>query len=92
MEDQASKSNFRGYMPECGAPFLREMITAYYENENGGVSLSLDEVFISSEVSHEPGDILDLFERSGSALGIESVYPTYVDANVMAGRKIVRVW
>ena len=76
-------------MPECGASFLRDTIAKYYENR--GVSLSSDEVFVSSGASDELGDILDLFERSGSALVIEPAYPAYVDANVMAGRKIVHL-
>ena len=87
VDDQASKNSFHGYMPECGAPFLRETIAKYYENR--GVSLSSDEVFVSSGASDELGDILDLFESSGSALVIEPAYPAYVDANVMAGRQIV---
>ena len=89
VDDQASKSSFHGYMPECGASFLRDTIAKYYENR--GVSLSADEVFVSSGASDELGDILDLFERSGSALVIEPAYPAYVDANVMAGRKIVHL-
>lgn len=89
VDDQASKSSFHGYMPECGASFLRDTIAKYYENR--GVSLSSDEVFVSSGASDELGDILDLFERSGSALVIEPAYPAYVDANVMAGRKIVHL-
>ncbi|MCI8693409.1 MAG: LL-diaminopimelate aminotransferase [Lachnospiraceae bacterium] len=89
VDDQASKSSFHGYMPECGAPFLRETIAKYYETRS--VSLSADEVFVSSGASDELGDILDLFERSGSALVIEPAYPAYVDANVMAGRKIVHL-
>ena len=89
VDDQASKESFHGYMPECGAPFLRETIAKYYENR--GISLSADEVFVSSGASDELGDILDLFERSGSALVIEPAYPAYVDANVMAGRKIVHL-
>ena len=68
---------------------LRDTIAKYYENR--GVSLSSDEVFVSSGASDELGDILDLFERSGSALVIEPAYPAYVDANVMAGRKIVHL-
>ena len=87
VDDQASKNSFHGYMPECGAPFLRETIAKYYENRC--VSLSSDEVFVSSGASDELGDILDLFESSGSALVIEPAYPAYVDANVMAGRQIV---
>ena len=87
VDDQASKSSFHGYMPECGAPFLREAIVKYYEKR--GVSLSVEEIFVSSGASDELGDVLDLFDRSNQALVIEPAYPAYVDANVMAGRKIV---
>ena len=89
VDDQATKANFHGYMPECGAPFLRETIADYYGKR--GVSLSADEVFVSSGASDELGDILDLFDRNSSALVIEPAYPAYVDANVMAGRKIVHL-
>lgn len=89
VDDQANKENFHGYMPECGAPFLRETIAKYYADR--GVTVSTDEVFVSSGASDELGDILDLFARSSSALVIEPAYPAYVDANVMAGRKIVHL-
>lgn len=89
VDDQASGDRFHGYMPECGAPFLRETIAGYYEKR--GVLLFADEVFVSSGASDELGDILDLFERSCSALVIEPSYPAYVDANVMAGRRIVHL-
>ena len=89
VDDQASKDGFHGYMPECGAPFLRKTIAKYYKNR--GVFLSSDEVFVSSGASDELGDILDLFDPSSSALVIEPAYPAYVDANVMAGRKIVHL-
>ena len=89
VNDQASKENFHGYMPECGAPFLREKIALFYAGR--GVRLSPDEVFISSGASDELGDILDLFDKSSSALVIEPAYPAYVDASVIAGRRIVRL-
>lgn len=89
VEDQAVKESFHGYMPECGAPFLREIIANYYAEK--GVKLSPDEVFVSSGASDELGDILDLFDRGSTALVIEPAYPAYVDANVMAGRKIVHL-
>lgn len=87
VDDQASKSSFHGYMPECGAPFLREAIVKYYAKR--GVSLSAEEIFVSSGASDELGDVLDLFDRSNQVLVIEPAYPAYVDANVMAGRKIM---
>lgn len=89
VDDQATKANFHGYMPECGAPFLREAIAGYYAER--GITLDADEVFVSSGASDELGDILDLFDRSSTALVIEPAYPAYVDANVMAGRKIVHL-
>lgn len=89
VDDQASRENFHGYMPECGASFLRETIAGYYAER--GVALDADEVFVSSGASDELGDILDLFDRSSSALVIEPAYPAYVDANVIAGRKIIHL-
>lgn len=89
VDDQASPEWFHGYMPEPGAPFLRTTIAEYYRKR--GVDLSDDEVFVSSGASDELGDILDLFDRGGSSLVIEPAYPAYVDANIMAGRKIVHL-
>ena len=89
VDDQADKVRFHGYMPECGDPSLREILSKHYEKR--GVHLSPDEVFVSSGASDELGDILDLFDKSSSALVIEPAYPAYVDANVIAGRKIVHL-
>ena len=89
VNDQASQERFHGYMPECGADFLREAIAGYYAQRN--VQLSAEEIFVSSGASDELGDILDLFDRSNAAMIIEPAYPAYVDANIMAGRKIVHL-
>ena len=86
VEDQAAGASFHGYMPECGAPFLREAIAGYYGSR--GVKLDPEEVFVSSGASDELGDILDLFDPSCKALVIEPAYPAYVDASIIAGRKI----
>lgn len=89
VDDQADKTRFHGYMPECGAPFLRETIADYYAGR--GIDLSPDEVFVSSGASDELGDILDLFDRDSTALVIEPAYPAYVDANILAGRKVIHL-
>lgn len=88
VDDQAGR-DFHGYMPECGAPFLRHTIGEHYRAN--GAAVEDDEVFISSGASDELGDILDLFDRESSALVIEPAYPAYVDANIIAGRKIVHL-
>ena len=89
VEDQAAKDTFRGYLPECGAPFLREAIARHYASR--GVSLSPEEVFVSSGASDELGHILDLFDPMSPALIPEPAYPAYVDASVLAGRRIVHL-
>ncbi len=89
VDDQAEKERFHGYMPECGAPFLREIIQDHYLKR--GIDLAYEEVFVSSGASDELGDILDLFDKSSSALVIEPAYPAYVDANVIAGRGIIHL-
>ena len=89
VSDQAQKESFHGYMPECGADFLREAVRDYYEKR--GVLLQTDEVFVSSGASDELGDILDLFDKKNNALVIEPAYPAYVDANVIAGREIIHL-
>ena len=89
VDDQSDASRFHGYMPECGAPFLREAIAAHYNAR--GVNLTPEDVFVSSGASDELGDILDLFDRGGSSLIIEPAYPAYVDANIIAGRKIIHL-
>ena len=89
VEDQAAKETFQGYLPECGAPFLRETIARHYARR--GVVLSPEEVFVSSGASDELGHILDLFDPASPALIPEPAYPAYVDASVLAGRRIIHL-
>ena len=89
VDDQALKETFHGYVSELGLPELRSAVAQHYRKR--GVELSDDEVFVSSGASDELGDILDLFDRSSGALVIEPAYPAYVDANVIAGRKIIHL-
>lgn len=89
VEDQAHADTFHGYMPECGAPFLREAIAAHYAQWS--VTLSPAEIFVSSGASDELGDILDLFDRDSRALVMEPAYPAYVDAGIIAGRDILHL-
>ncbi len=69
VDEQANPETFQGYLPECGAPFLRKAIVDHYATR--GVSLDAGEVFVSSGASDELGDILDLFDSSSPALVIE---------------------
>ena len=85
-DDQGSAERFQGYTPEPGMPFFREAVAGYYASR--GISLQTAEVFVSSGASDELGDILDLFSRESAACIMEPAYPAYLDANIMAGRRI----
>ena len=87
VEDQAHKERFHGYMPECGADFYKKVLKEYYEQRN--VLLEEEEIFASSGASDELGDILDLFSADNTVLVMEPAYPAYVDANVIAGHRII---
>lgn len=79
---------FHGYIPsEQGYSFLREAIAGYYAGH--GVMLSPDEIFISDGAKSDLGNLLDLFDADNTVLIPDPVYPAYVDANVMAGRRVV---
>ena len=86
VEDQAKAETFHGYTPECGIPEFRQAVAGYYARR--GVRLDPEEIFVSSGASDELGDILDLFDVSSAALITQPAYPAYVDASVMAGRKV----
>ena len=86
---QGKKETFHGYMPETGDPALREAIAGFYRKR--GVSVTAEEVFVSGGASDELGDILDLFDASSDAQIIEPAYPAYVDASVIAGRRVLYV-
>ena len=89
VDDQGKKDTFHGYMPETGDPTLRKTIADYYQER--GIKLAVEEVFVSSGASDELGDILDLFDRDNTALVMEPAYPAYVDASVIAGRKVIHL-
>lgn len=87
VEDQAKKETFHGYMPECGADFFKQAVKGYYAGRN--VLLDEEEIFVSSGASDELGDILDLFDQQNTVLVMEPAYPAYVDANIIAGHKLI---
>lgn len=89
VDDQANAATFHGYMPESGAPFLRQAISDYYKTF--GACVSADEVFISSGACDDLGDILELFDQDNTVMVVEPAYPEYVDTNILTGRKVIHL-
>lgn len=56
VDDQANKATFHGYMPECGAEFLKEAICGHYARR--GVTLDTEEFFISCGAGDDLGNTL----------------------------------
>ncbi|ONI39559.1 LL-diaminopimelate aminotransferase [Candidatus Epulonipiscium fishelsonii] len=77
---------FKGYGPEQGYEFLRIAIKNYYKEKN--VTLQTDEIFISDGAKSDLGNILDIFSSECISLIPNPVYPAYLDANIMAGRRV----
>lgn len=86
-DEMGDKNTFRGYLPYEGCEFLRESVKNYYKSM--GVELSADEIFISDGAKSDLGGLTDIFGRGSVALVPDPVYPVYVEANAVAGNKVI---
>ncbi|VBB45038.1 LL-diaminopimelate aminotransferase [uncultured Paludibacter sp.] len=84
-EEQGSSETFRGYGPEQGYDFLRNIIV---ENDfkTKNINIQPDEVFVSDGAKSDTGNIGDIFDISNKVAITDPSYPVYVDTNAMAGR------
>lgn len=85
VDEMGDAALFRGYGPEQGYAFLREVI-AEYDYKARGVNLSPDEIFVSDGAKSDVGNFQELFAAESVVAVTDPVYPVYVDSNVMAGR------
>ena len=89
VEEMGRAETFHGYGPDAqayGYEFLKNGIKGYYQQK--GVSLLDSEIFISDGAKSDLGNILDLFDRSNSALIAAPVDPAYVAVNILDGRTV----
>jgi len=85
VDAMASKDTFKGYGPEQGYAFLREVI-AEKDYQNRGANVSADEIFVSDGTKCDVANFQELFSNDIKVAVMDPVYPVYVDTNVMAGR------
>ena len=86
-EDLKYQETFKGYPDYEGYDFVREAIANYYKSF--GVTVHADEIFVSDGAKSDCGNLPDIFAQDNTVLVTDPVYPVYVDANIMAGRRIV---
>ena len=87
VNEQGVLETFHGYCNEQGYDFLREAIKNYYTKF--GVTLDINEVFVSDGAKSDLGNILDIFGKDAVVMIPNPVYPVYADTNIMDGRKII---
>lgn len=85
VDEMGTMEGFRGYGPEQGYEFLREVI-AKEDYQNRGCDISADEIFVSDGAKCDVGNIQEIFGQDNIVAVCDPVYPVYVDTNVMAGR------
>jgi LL-diaminopimelate aminotransferase len=85
VDEMASDSTFRGYGPEQGYDFLREVI-AREDFQARGAAIEADEIFVSDGAKCDSGNFQEIFSSDIRVAIPDPVYPVYVDTNVMAGR------
>lgn len=85
IKEMSSKSTFKGYGPEQGYLFLRELI-AENDFKSRGINICADEIFVSTGAKEDTANFQELFDNDIKIAVPDPVYPVYVDSNVMAGR------
>ena len=85
VDEMARAETFRGYGPETGYEFLTAEI-AKQDYGARGVSLALDEIFVSDGAKSDTANIQEIFAADCVVALTDPVYPVYLDSNVMAGR------
>jgi LL-diaminopimelate aminotransferase len=85
VDEMGSDSTFKGYGPEQGYLFLRELI-AREDYQARGADIDPDEIFISDGAKCDTGNIQEIFSADARVAIPDPVYPVYLDTNVMAGR------
>ena len=85
VDEMAEEKSFYGYPPEYGYDFLLEKIRKF-DFESRGVTLDIDEIFVSDGAKSDTGNIGDIFGTDNTVAICDPVYPVYIDTNVMGGR------
>ena len=85
VDEMGQAETFRGYAPDQGYDFLREVI-AKEDYRDRGCEISADEIFISDGAKSDSANIQEIFSTDNKIAVCDPVYPVYVDSNVMAGR------
>ena len=89
-DEMGQSATFRGYGPEQGYDFLRNAIVDN-DFKSRGINIGADEIFVSDGAKSDTGNFQELLSSDCVVAVTDPVYPVYIDANMMAGRRIVKL-
>ncbi len=89
VDEMAKAESFKGYGPEQGYPFLREVI-AKNDYQERDIDISADDIFISDGSKCDTGNIQEIFSHDNKIAICDPVYPVYNDTTVMSGKTGLR--
>lgn len=85
VEDLTDSSTFKGYGPEQGYSFLRDVISQK-DYRDRGIDIDPSEIFIGDGAKCDLGNLGDILSRSCKIAVMDPSYPAYIDDNVIDGR------
>lgn len=78
---------YTGYGDEQGDSRLRQAISDWYAKRK--LEIAADEIFVSDGAKTDCANISSIFSTNSVVAVSDPVYPVYVDANIIGGKKIV---
>ncbi|MBI4038893.1 LL-diaminopimelate aminotransferase [Candidatus Daviesbacteria bacterium] len=87
VEKLANVRTYSGYGDEQGDIRLRSELVNWYKKS--GVALNEQEIFISDGAKPDAANISSIFDQKSIVAIADPVYPVYLDANIIGGKKII---
>ena len=85
VDDLSGSKDFKGYGPEQGYAFLRDVI-AEKDYKERGIDIKPSEIFVSDGAKCDLGNLGDILSKDLAIAVMNPAYPAYIDDNVIDGR------
>ena len=86
IDDLLTTESFKGYGPEQGYAFLRNIISEKDYKERG-IDIDPSEIFISDGAKCDLGNLGDILSKDCKVAVMDPSYPAYIDDSVIDGRE-----
>lgn len=86
VDDLSHQTTFKGYGPEQGYSFLRDMISQK-DYKDRDIDIDPCEIFISDGAKCDLGNFGDILSKECRVAVMDPSYPAYIDDNVIDGRE-----